>query len=198
MIYKAKMTSQEYEAYIWSRDLDGLTIENNHWVITGKCEGQSRDELRRNLRMDGGTVSETPRTNSILVVGYRSGSAKIDKAQQVGCRVITDNILSRLSYGGKNYRFTNAAGQKEVAEGTGFRWSDAVNLVRLSEWTKLPPAIDCSDVAQWLETNQFGFPDEIQVTIPRAPALGVRRRPEIAAAAEPIVVARRRKGLHLA
>lgn len=199
MIYKATMTSQEYMRYIWSRDLDGLTIEDSHWVVTGKCHGWMRRDIIARIRSKGGVYSQTPRADSILVVGSRGGeTAKIARAQQVGCRVITDNVLARLLYGGKNYKYTNATGQKEIAEGTGLRWADAIDLLKLVKWIKLAPAIDCTDVAQWLEDNPFGFPDEIQVITSRAPAPGVRRRPEIATGAEPIVVARRRKGLHLA
>ena len=198
MIYKAKMTSQEYERYIWSRDLDGLTIEGNHWVITGKCRGGMRRDIIARIHSKGGTYGQTARADSILVVGDRGGeSAKIARARQVECRVITENVLSRLIYGGKNYRYTNAAGQKEFAEGTGFRWADAIQLIQLSQRIKLAPAIDCADVAQYIETNGI-FTDAMQVITSRAPTPGVRRRPEIATAAEPIVVARRRKGLRLA
>ncbi len=66
------------------------------FVITGTIEGYSRDQLRDIIQQNGGKVSDSVSKNtSYLLLGEQPGS-KLDKARQLGVKVIGIEELDRL------------------------------------------------------------------------------------------------------
>ncbi len=66
------------------------------FVITGTVEGYSRDQLRDIIQQNGGKVTDSVSKNtSYLLLGEQPGS-KLDKARQLGVKVIGFEELNRL------------------------------------------------------------------------------------------------------
>jgi DNA ligase (NAD+) len=71
--------------------LDGMTL-----VVTGTLPGFSREEVREFIEQHGGKVIDTvSRSTSFLVLGESPGS-KLQKAEQLGIRVIGEQELRRM------------------------------------------------------------------------------------------------------
>jgi DNA ligase (NAD+) len=66
------------------------------FVITGTIEGYSRDELRGIIQQNGGKVTDSVSKNTnYLLLGEQPGS-KLDKARQLGVRIIGIEELNKL------------------------------------------------------------------------------------------------------
>ena len=66
------------------------------FVITGTLPGYTRDELKEIIQQNGGKVSDSVSKNtSYLVVGDQPGS-KLDKAKQLGVRIINIDEFNKL------------------------------------------------------------------------------------------------------
>ena len=66
------------------------------FVITGTLPGYTRDELKEIIQQNGGKVSDSVSKNtSYLVVGEQPGS-KLDKAKQLGVRIINIDEFNKL------------------------------------------------------------------------------------------------------
>ncbi len=77
--------------------LAGLTI-----VVTGKLDSMSRGEAEDRIRALGGKVgSSVSKQTDLLVVGADAGS-KLDRARQLGTRMIDEDAFGRLLAGGLN------------------------------------------------------------------------------------------------
>jgi DNA ligase (NAD+) len=66
------------------------------FVITGSIEGYTRDELRELIQLNGGKVADSvSRNTTYLLMGEQPGS-KLEKARQLGIKVIGIEELNRL------------------------------------------------------------------------------------------------------
>lgn len=75
--------------------LTGLTF-----VVTGTLAGFSREEVKKFIQEHGGKVNDSvSRNTSYLVVGEDAGS-KLDKARQLGIKIISEDELKRIASGG--------------------------------------------------------------------------------------------------
>lgn len=75
--------------------LDGLTL-----LVTGRLESMSRAQAEETIRALGGKVgSSVSKTTDFLVVGADAGT-KLQKAEKLGVRAITEQEFQRLAEGG--------------------------------------------------------------------------------------------------
>lgn len=75
----------EEEKQLTGGKLQGLKV-----VFTGKLESRGRDEAKRHVKAQGGeTPSSLSKSTDLLVVGEKAGK-KIDKAKELGVRVVTE------------------------------------------------------------------------------------------------------------
>jgi DNA ligase (NAD+) len=88
---------------VWPVEKAGQLTENTElqlsgtiFVITGSIEGFSRDELKELIQQKGGKVTDSVSKNtSYLLVGEAAGS-KLDKAKQLGVKIISIEELKEL------------------------------------------------------------------------------------------------------
>lgn len=77
-----------------SNKLDGLSI-----VISGTFSQISRDELKQMIQKHGGrNVSSVSASTSMLVAGDKIGPAKLEKAQKLGVRIVSEEEFLRLIF----------------------------------------------------------------------------------------------------
>ncbi len=75
-----------------SNKLDGLSI-----VISGTFSRISRDELKEVIQKHGGkNVSSVSASTSMLVAGDKIGPAKLEKAQKLGVRIVSEDEFLEL------------------------------------------------------------------------------------------------------
>lgn len=75
------------------------TLAGETFVVTGTLAGFSREEVKQFIQEHGGKVSDSVSHNTdFLVVGEDAGS-KLDKARQLGVKVISEEELKRLIAG---------------------------------------------------------------------------------------------------
>jgi DNA ligase (NAD+) len=71
-------------------------LEGKSFVVTGTLQKYSRDEIHQLIRQHGGTPSSSvSKKTDYLVAGEKAGS-KIDKAESLGVKVLTENEFERL------------------------------------------------------------------------------------------------------
>ena len=73
------------------RTLDGLTV-----VVTGSLEGFSRDEAKEAIIVHGGKASGSVSKKTDYVVAGESAGTKLDKAEQLGVRVLDEDGFRAL------------------------------------------------------------------------------------------------------
>ncbi len=77
-----------------------LTLDENfagkQFVLTGKLETLTRDEARALIESRGGRVTSTVSKKTDYVVAGEDAGSKLDKAQELGLRVIDEAILKEM------------------------------------------------------------------------------------------------------
>nr|WP_306901625.1 NAD-dependent DNA ligase LigA [Arthrobacter sp. B1I2] len=77
------------------RTLEGLTV-----VVTGSLPNFSRDEAKEAILLRGGKASGSVSKNTSYVVAGESAGSKLDKAEQLGIRVLDEDGFRQLLDGG--------------------------------------------------------------------------------------------------
>ena len=73
------------------RNLEGLTI-----VVTGSLPTLSRDEAKEAIIIRGGKASGSVSKNTSYVVAGENAGSKLDKAEQLGIRVLDEDGFKAL------------------------------------------------------------------------------------------------------
>ena len=74
-----------------SSQLEGLTF-----VLTGSMESMTRDEAGDKIRVRGGKVSSSVSKNTSYLVAGESAGSKLEKAEQLGVTVLTEEQFAAL------------------------------------------------------------------------------------------------------
>ena len=91
MVAAGVVLQQPEEAASGQRRLEGLTI-----VVTGKLQRFTRDEIEQLIDREGGKpASSVSKKTSFVVAGEEAGS-KLEKAQQLGVKVINEEEFAAL------------------------------------------------------------------------------------------------------
>jgi DNA ligase (NAD+) len=65
-------------------------FKDKTFVLTGSMENMDRDEAKEKIRQLGGSVSSSVSKNTDYVVAGESAGSKLDKAQELGVKIITE------------------------------------------------------------------------------------------------------------
>ena len=74
--------------------VEGKKFLNMSFCITGTLS-QARSDVERSITENGGTIASVSKNLTYLVIGENAGS-KLDKAKQLGIKIITEEELSKL------------------------------------------------------------------------------------------------------
>jgi DNA ligase (NAD+) len=81
----------EQEVKAGSTELEGLTF-----VLTGTLDTMTRDEAGDKIRARGGKVSSSVSKNTSYLVAGESAGSKLDRAEELGVTVLTEEQLIKL------------------------------------------------------------------------------------------------------
>jgi DNA ligase (NAD+) len=97
------------------RTLAGLTV-----VVTGSLAGYSRDEAKEAIITRGGKASGSVSKNTSYVVAGENAGTKLDKAEQLGLRVLDEEGFTRLlAEGPAGVDGITASGDEAAGDGAG-------------------------------------------------------------------------------
>ncbi|PGK51460.1 DNA ligase (NAD(+)) LigA [Priestia megaterium] len=82
------LTMEHYQPQTSSKRFEGMTI-----VVTGKLIQHSRKEVEQYIKLHGGKTSSSISKNTSLLVAGEDAGSKLEKALQLGVRVITEDEL---------------------------------------------------------------------------------------------------------
>jgi DNA ligase (NAD+) len=72
----------------------GTKLEGKLFVVTGTLEGFSRVEIGEYIKSHGGKMGDSVSTKTdFLVVGDKPGASKLDKALDLGTKIIDLGVL---------------------------------------------------------------------------------------------------------
>ena len=72
------------------------SLEKRTFVITGKFEVLTRDEITAQLKARGAKVSSSVSKNTTAVICGEAAGSKLTKAQALGIEIIYENGLQKL------------------------------------------------------------------------------------------------------
>ena len=82
-----------------SEESTGTTLAGKTFVITGTLEKYSRDEAKRMIEDAGGKVSGSVSKKTDYVVAGDDPGSKLDKARELGVKVVGEKELEELLKG---------------------------------------------------------------------------------------------------
>jgi DNA ligase (NAD+) len=94
------------------RTLEGLTI-----VVTGSLEGFSRDEAKEAILIRGGKAAGSVSKNTSYVVAGENAGTKLDKAEQLGVKVLDEDGFRELLANGPAAGAADDAGAPQGTDG---------------------------------------------------------------------------------
>ncbi len=81
---------------IQSPTLDEMPLLNLNIVLTGKLQKYSRDEIKENLLLNGAKVSSSVSKNTSLVIAGDNAGSKLNKATELGIKVLSEDEYIEL------------------------------------------------------------------------------------------------------
>ena len=81
---------------IKSPTLDEMPLLNLNIVLTGKLQKYSRDEIKENLLLNGAKVSSSVSKNTSLVIAGDNAGSKLNKATELGIKVLSEDEYIEL------------------------------------------------------------------------------------------------------
>jgi DNA ligase (NAD+) len=71
-------------------------LTNKVFVLTGSMETMSRDDAKEKIRLLGGSVSSSVSKLTDYVVAGESAGSKLDKATELGVKIITEEEFLKM------------------------------------------------------------------------------------------------------
>ena len=88
---------------IKSPTLDEMPLLNLNIVLTGKLQKYSRDEIKENLILNGAKVSSSVSKNTSLVIAGDNAGSKLNKATELGIKVLSEDEYIELLNDSKKF-----------------------------------------------------------------------------------------------
>ena len=96
IIYRLKKIGLKFEIDNSNKDLKNI-FAGNSFVISGKFDGYSRDELKTMVELNGGkNVSSVSSTTKYLLGGENIGPSKLVKAKSLGVKIISIDDFKKM------------------------------------------------------------------------------------------------------
>lgn len=78
-------------------DPNQLPLHSQSYIISGTLDSMGREEAEDNLRKKGATItSGVVKTTTALIVGAKPGKSKLEKAEKLGIKIITEADFLKL------------------------------------------------------------------------------------------------------
>ena len=78
-------------------DPNQLPLHGQSYIISGTLDSMGREEAEDNLRKKGATItSGVVKTTTALIVGAKPGKSKLEKAEKLGIKIITEADFLKL------------------------------------------------------------------------------------------------------
>lgn len=78
-------------------DPNQLPLHGQSYIISGTLDSMGREEAEDNLRKKGATItSGVVKTTTALIVGAKPGKSKLEKAEKIGIKIITEADFLKL------------------------------------------------------------------------------------------------------
>jgi NAD-dependent DNA ligase len=74
----------------------GMSLAGQTFVVTGTLKNYRRDEIEKLIKMLGGKVTGSVSSKTNYVVAGEEAGSKLDKAKELGVRVLTEEEFDKL------------------------------------------------------------------------------------------------------
>ena len=94
-----KLLSELRRLEVWPTDEsnDTLPLDGKSYIVTGTLASMGREEAEDKLRELGATVtSSVTKNTTALIVGEKPGKSKLDKAEKLGTKIISETEFLKL------------------------------------------------------------------------------------------------------
>ena len=94
-----KLLSELRQLEVWPTDEsnDTLPLDGKSYIVTGTLASMGREEAEDKLRELGATVtSSVTKNTTALIVGEKPGKSKLDKAEKLGTKIISETEFLKL------------------------------------------------------------------------------------------------------